>query len=298
MLLEKKSVYASLMNILIPVFTLSFTFSAFGAPPSESYIATHALEMSADLGLPEEALRTLNEYRVIALGEVHGNDRSPELATQITRQLSQAGPVILALEIPRGDQGRLHEFIRTGNSELLRQMAHFQHEFKDGRSSQAMAHLLESVRGLPNVQVGAFDVDQIFPQTPRDEMMAQKIIDLARANPKAKILMFAGNYHTSLKYGAPFDPEFNPALRELFTQAGSPFQRSDVFNLRIRYSTGSSWICFSNIASECGAKPINGVSNYSRAVGYDQYYLLEPAETDDGYLATVFLRSVTASLPF
>lgn len=279
-------------------FILVFLFSClcFAKTP-DSYIAAHAVSTVDDMTLPQPQLDLLLKYKVITVGEIHGNDKSPLLARRLAEQIANHSPVILALEIRQENQIYLDEFLKTGDVSILKNSPHFTDEFTDGRSSRAMAELLSAVRENKKISIFAYDPDTSTNGQDRDLKMAANLVKISKERPDARIVMYGGNYHTSLKVGTSFNPTYHPAARSLYENPDSPIKESDIFPIKIRYHTGSSWMCYTDNAGECGAKDLDWPTAYSRAVSFDQYFLLEPGLTDDGYLSSFFIRSVEASPP-
>ena len=272
---------------------LLFASSFAQAETSKNYIAEHAIEVDASLELPFDVF---DPYRIVAIGEVHGNDKSPFFVSQLVSSLSARNQVLVGLEILAENQTGIDLFLKTGDFEILRQLPHFKREFQDGRSSVAIARLLDSLRHMKNVSVVAYDSMATSAQD-RDTKMARNIIASAKLHPNAKIVLLAGNYHMAIKVGTPFDPNYRPAALELVSLEESPFETKDIFPIYIRYSKGSSWVCYTDNANECGSKSFDGESNYSLAIPSNQYFLPEPSMTEDGYLGSMFLRYVEASPP-
>lgn len=284
------------MGRFLFLFSISTSLVVLAETPTKD-IQANAIELEASLKLPNEVLSKLEKVKIITIGEIHGNDLSPKFVARLVEDLAQKHSVVLALEIPQENQKGIDQYLKTGNEKFLKQLPHFTRNYQDGRSSVAMADLIHSIRKR-NVSIFAFDPNSSVDGQDRDTKMAMNLASAIKDNSEKVFVIYAGNLHMALKEGNPLDSNYRPAAYQLFSMPNSNISKQDIFAINIRYATGTSWMCFTNNADECGAKSFDKKSNYSDAVGYLQYFLVEPKETEDGYLASLFLRNVNASKPF
>ncbi len=281
-------------------FLIAFSFlipSMILAAPSSSYIQKNAIETASEI--KAEIVSELTKYRIVSLGEVHGNDQSPALAGDIAEALAKSREIILALEIKQANQYGLDEFSKSGDKNILRLLAHFAREYQDGRSSIAMVELLAKVRKNPRIQVVAFDPDVDSGGADRDLEMAKNILKIVKAAPNKRVVVLTGNFHSSVKIGNPFAPKFKPMAFWLSRLAGSPLKPPEVFAIRIRHEKATSWICRDDTAESCGLVELAvDTSAYAKAVEFERYFLKEPALSEEGYHASFFIRSLEVSPPF
>ena len=284
------------MKTLMILF-LCFSIQAIAAPDAD-YVRQNSVEVKTG-ALDTSILSSLQKYRVIAIGEHHGNDKTPLIAAKIAGALAESDEVILGLEIQQQNQVGLDEYVRTGDKYILRLLGHFAREYQDGRSSVAMAELLERVRTNPRIQILAFDPDFSMDGQDRDTKMAQNLIKAIENQPSKKVVIFAGNVHSATKIGNFFDPNYRPMAYQLSALAKSPIKSSDVLSVMTRYENASIWACTNDNAADCGPMKFNkDTSAYSTAVPFDSYFLVEPTMSPEGYMATWFTRTVDVSLPF
>lgn len=215
--------------------------------PTRSFLATlgllslavsaaHAAPLACGAG-PDVDERAL-AARVLIVGEVHGTAQAPAFVGHLVCRLLQQGrPVILALERDGAEQAGLNGYLASRGEPadagaLLAQRAWSNTDMQDGRSSQAMLHLIEQVRqwrqGGQPVGVLAMQTDfhEIAPLTtaepPRlagpdldrlsainDRSMADKAWMTLALNPGYTLVAIAGNYHTAL--GSKIRQQFAPA---------------------------------------------------------------------------------------
>lgn len=276
--------------LLVPFFSYS--------TPSQDFIRTNALEIKS-LELDPQILSILERYKVIAIGEHHGTDKIPLLVGKIAEALSKNETITLALEIQQANQTGINEYLRTGDPYILQLLAHFAREYQDGRSSAAMVQLLDLARKNKNIEVLAFDPDFNSSGQDRDTKMAQNILKKLRKKPNQRLVVLAGNVHSATKIGNFFDPNYKPMAYELFSLPNSPILQTDILSVMTRYEDATIWGCINDTATDCGPMKFKrDYSNYSTAVSFDSYFLVETGLSDDGYLATLFIRSVAASPPF
>lgn len=284
------------MKTLMTLF-LCFSMSALATPDAD-YIRQNSIEVTSGT-LDSSVVSNLQKYRVIAIGEHHGNDKTPLIAAEIAEALAATDDVILALEIQQQNQYGLNEYVRTGDKYVLRILGHFAREYQDGRSSVAMVELLDQVKGNPRIQILAFDPDFSMDGQDRDTKMAQNILKAIGNQPNKKVVVLEGNIHSATKIGNFFDPNYRPMAYQLSALANSPIKSSDVLSIMTRYENASIWACTNGNAADCGPMKFKkDTSAYSSAVSFDSYFLVEPVLSPEGYLATWFNRTVDVSLPF
>jgi hypothetical protein len=275
-----------------------FIFPLFAAAvPSERYIQKNALQLRNDISLEVAAL--LSKHKVIAIGEHHGNDKTPLIAGKIALALSQKDEVILALEIQKANQLGLDEYLKTGDKYLLKLLAHFAREYQDGRSSMAIVQLLDMVRKNPKIQIVAFDPDFNSSGQDRDTKMAEYLIEVISKAPQKRVVILAGNVHSATKIGNFFDVNYKPMAYQLSGIPNSSINADDVLSVMTRYEFANIWACVDDKPKNCGPLKLNDdQSAYSTAVPYDSYFLMEPTLSMEGYKASYFVRRVNLSPPF
>jgi hypothetical protein len=200
-------------------------------------------------------------------------------------------PALLALEIPRQEQGRIDAFLASmgepADRAALLEGAFWRREFQDGRSSQARVAMLEAARvlrahGVP-LRIACID-DADTPGPRRDEAMATAL--LSAKKPGETAVLLTGNLHVRTKPGAPWDPKMvwsGVHLRE---------KEPKLLALDNRYASGEAWMCFDDKPSDCGVKPAKGLGE-AGGFGIERF-----AATDDDGLDGVFnVGAATASLP-
>lgn len=243
---------------------------------------------------PEIAhLEALDSVPMILLGELHGLVAAPAFAVDLACRLAATGkPALLALEIPRQEQGRIDSFMASkgapADRAALLEGAFWHREFQDGRSSQARVAMLETARviraqGVP-LRVACIDDTDATPGPKRDEAMATGL--LAAKKPDETAVLLAGNLHVRTRPGAPWDPKMvwsGVYLRE---------KEPKLLALDNRYAAGEAWACFGNKPSDCGVKPVKARGE-ARSFGIERF-----AATNEEGLDGVFdLGAAAASLP-
>ncbi len=270
---------------------LCLVSNAWGAQPSADYVRRHARSVPA-------AISTLARYKVISVGEIHGTRQGPAFVLEVLRLLRRTGKsVLLGLEIPASEQNSVDSYLRTGRLSFLRKSEFFRREYQDGRSSRAMYELLRGVRSLPKVKVFGFDAVNVTSGQDRDEKMARNLAAAYRAAKPDVLVFLAGNIHASISVGTPFDSSYRPMGYQMLGEPDGIFAEKDFLPIKIRSRLGDAWVCFTASASECGTHPMKfGPSVYSEALPWNRYFLPE-VNLFEGYRATYFVRSLSASPP-
>jgi hypothetical protein len=167
----------------------------------------------------------------VVIGETHGTREIPaafdELARTATCELT------VGLEIPRDEPA---EF--------------WTREIQDGRSSEAMAALIASLRAR-GVRVVAFDADESSWHR-REAAMAELLIATRLAHPNGALLVLVGNLHARLAGGAIVDAPDGLWLAQRLARA-----IPNVVSLDAVYGAGTAWNC-SSAGDPGGVKAVLG----------------------------------------
>jgi len=196
-------------------------------------------------------------HRVLLVGEVHGTTETPARVAELAAAMaSEERPLIVGVEIWRTEQERIDRFIASaGTAEDRQQLLDgpfWQRSYQDGRSSVAMADLLQSLRALAlkaPVRVLAFDLDpKDKPGTDaeRDAQMAEALRTVLNQRPEVRALVLAGNFHTRIQEGAPWDPDHR--------FMGFLLSEFRPYSIEIMGVSGSSWTCTGRTTDTCMAR--------------------------------------------
>ncbi|PAM44112.1 calcium-binding protein, partial [Acinetobacter baumannii] len=60
------------------------------------------------------------DHRVLVLGEFHGTRETPLLVRRLVDDYSRNGPVVLALELPRGENTTLRDYLDSDGGAVAR----------------------------------------------------------------------------------------------------------------------------------------------------------------------------------
>lgn len=278
-------------------------FSIFGlslavAGPSESYIKAHAIEIGSLF--PPSVVQTLSKNKLIFFGEMHGNNEFPEMASRFLKKISENEPIQVGLEYPMNIQGVIDEFLRAGDESLLLKTKFFQDAlYHSGRGSHAMVRLLHQLREIPNVKVFCFDVNDPMTEN-RDTEMAKNILNFLASHSDRKTFFLTGNIHSRLEKGAPWDPNYATMGSEIIRRSQGKYNLDNSHSVYLRPNEGTNWHCLQKEDGviDCGVHKVGPVKSvYASAVNYESYFLMEP-EVREGHQSTLFVRHISASLPF
>ncbi len=231
---------------------------------------------------------------VVLLGELHGTQQVPHFIAQSVCQVAVQGiPVTVGLEIPDVNQERLQTFIASEGKEQdwskLMESPFWRSPYPDGRNSDAVAYLLESLRKLRSqgldVKVFAFDRPPLQGDA-REEAMASTVLAEAGKSSKRAMLVVSGNLHPRQSKGLPWNPDYRPMGLRVADAV------PNVYSLDIAYATGTAWICAVNGEKlDCGVKPAKGQDNGER------YFVHLFDSKKQGYHGIFYVGAVSASLP-
>jgi hypothetical protein len=234
---------------------------------------------------------------VMMLGELHGTQEVPRFVAQGACQTANAGtPVTVGLELPVENQERVATFLRSAGKDedwlKLMEAPFWRSPFPDGRSSEAVASLLEQLRRLRSqgLDVDAFVFDHPKQQgQERESAMADTVLSFVRQGPQRFFLLVAGNIHPRTLQGLPWDKQYRP-MGLLISQ-----QVKDTVALDMAYNSGTAWICAEAAQAEqleCGVKQTKGKDNG------DRYFVHLWDDPDkNGFHGIFYVGPVTASLP-
>lgn len=153
--------------------------------------------------------------RILLFGEMHGTRELPQAFGEVVCQAARTAPVVVGLEHPGSEAGRLAAVVGAAGSPeattaVLRASPYWTSKYQYGATSEAMMALLARLAALRSagmpIEVFVFDVEQAAQGPDRDERMAANIARMARAHPGAQLLILTGNYHARTARGTPWDP--------------------------------------------------------------------------------------------
>lgn len=182
-------------------------------------------------------------HRVILIGELHGSWEVPGIVAGLATNLSaDERPLIVGLEIWRNEQAALDRYLASAGTAEDREalLAGPFWATRDGRSSEAMLKLIERLRVLglkASLQLVAFDVagDADLTGAERDRAMGEYLLARLEQAPDARLLVLAGNFHTRIQSGAPWDPAHD--------FMGHFLRDQDPYAVEVMGVKGSTWMC-------------------------------------------------------
>ena len=256
------------------------------------------------IDLPDEFLEG---QEVLLVGDFHGTAEIPAFFAELAcAALGGTRDLIVALELPAEEQGRVDSYLDSAGSEADRRAllegAFWNQEYQDGRRSRAMAAMIERLRtvrkaGLAlepprRVAVLLMDVSTVSSPGARDRSMADAILRALRASASTVepvlLMAYAGNLHTRTAKGSPWDPGFESMGYHLAQTLPAGALRA----VDVAHAGGTAWFCTTADPAECGEKPLKG-----RAEGSEWAIRLFDRPNDEGYSGTFFVGRVTASPP-
>jgi hypothetical protein len=233
------------------------------------------------------AAQVLRPGLTVLLGEVHGTQQVPRFLGDLACRAAAAGlAVVVLLEIPADEDPGFARYLGSGGSaaDRARLLAgeFWRSPHPDGRSSRAMANLLEQLRRLraSGAQVAVAGLIDMKPARDSDAGMADRLIAARRQSPEALLLALAGNNHTRIA-DWPDGPQ-SRAMGQHLRDA----QLSALVSLTMTDAGGS----FFGISGTAGVHAVNGTDR-----GRQRFIeLTRDAGPFDGRF---YVGRLTASLP-
>ncbi|WP_141588241.1 hypothetical protein [Myxococcus sp. AB056] len=266
------------------------------APDAEGSAAA----MDFECGLPILGLgKQVKPGGVLLLGEMHGTQEVPRFIAQASCQTAVAGtPVTVGLELPLESQTRVDTFLDSAGTEddwlKLMEAPFWRSPYPDGRSSEAVANMLDQLRQLRSrgldVDIFVFDHPKAQGQA-REDAMAATVRHQVESSPGRFHVILSGNIHSRTKKGLPWDKSFRPMGLVLKDELDS------VVALDMAYNSGSAWICAVDSKGvkdqlACGIREAKGRDNG------DRFFLHTWGGTNgDGYHGVFYVGPVSASAP-
>ena len=224
----------------------------------------------------------------LLLGETHGTREIPRVVADLACAAAKLGPLRVGLEIVVAEQARIDAFMASAGTAADRARLHDQSDFwngafQDGRRSEAVLALLESLRALrqngADVRVIAYDGD---PGNDRDLAMATILERAFKAEPHATFLMLSGNLHARKTPGRLKQTW----MADYIVKSGAALTTLDA-----RFGLGTAWVCFGDQPSDCGPQ-ILGAGRAAAARG------IALGRTEDGaYDGTFDTGTATFAAP-
>lgn len=236
----------------------------------------------------------LKPGKILLLGEMHGTAESPAFVADLACHAAKAGrPVTVALEVNRAEAPRVEAYLASkGLSEdraAFLQGDFWSHQGRDGRSSEAMASLVESLRKLRQ-QGASLKVELLDPGPggykdgpDRDRQMAANLAAAVERSPGDVFVSLTGNLHNRIVRGWSNNPGYE-WMGYLLRQKHA----DRVVSLNVSSTGGTAWVCF---GEDCGPKPMKGKEDPG-----GPRITLHPQD-DSGYDGTYFIGAMTASPP-
>lgn len=235
---------------------------------------------------------------VLLFGELHGTKEAPAVVADVAcAALDRGVPLHVGLELPHQESTTVQTYLRSaGTAEDRRALLSgpfWQREYQDGRSSGAVAALIEDLRSLVAdghpVTTTLFDSsEKATSGQSRDRAMAKRLGEAIREHPSHLFLVLTGNIHARLRPGTPWDEDFEPM--GFLVQKQLPDRRILAFDFSS--TGGTAWTCTSAGAEDCHARRLGG-----RGEGTDRKLTLLEEPDDKGFHGYYHVGEMTASSP-
>jgi len=197
--------------------------------------------------------------RVLVLGELHGTVESPAFAGDVACHAAGTElDVVVALELSPTAKNDFETFLESpgepsDRSDLLSGSL-WQQSYQDGRTSRAMADLLDGLARLcregHSVHVALFDAQPAGGGQARERAMAANLASSIEASPEAMHIVLTGNLHSRIAKGSRRSPDYEPMGYLLSRTLGV----KRLTSLNVSHAGGSAWIC----APDCGVAQLVG----------------------------------------
>jgi hypothetical protein len=278
-----------LLSVLVSFLGCAGSMSAAPATKPEPPLVCNSVEGLGNL---------LEPGRMLLLGEFHGTEESPAFVADAACLATKAGQkVTVGLEIPVDEEARVESYLSSAGSPTDRSALlsgpFWQAEYQDGRRSQAMFSLIESLRRLNHrsspVHVVLLDSPGVQTDAHvRDRAMAERLKSAALARPRDLFIVLTGNLHNRQAKGVPWDAQYEP-MGFVLPQIDPGVHLT---SLDVAYAGGTAWSCETPEASSCKPRTLQG-----KALTKGRRVMLWDTVNKDGYSGIYYVDMVTASPP-
>ena len=227
---------------------------------------------------------------IVLLGEIHGTTQGPEAVSRLTCVALEHGRrVSVALEIPKGEQPFIDQYLDGDNISTLLGTGFWQRDYQDGRSSRAMLELLSTLRDYARdtERVRVVAIDDPDAANGRDAYMAERVHHEISSAPQDVVIVLVGNLHNRLVAGNRWNPSYEPMGYLL----GNMGHTQHLVSLRLTHGGGSAWVCTGSTPGDCGERELNGDDGLE--LGIEMF----EASTDNAYSGRLHLGHIDASPP-
>ncbi|MDQ3264566.1 MAG: hypothetical protein M3Y59_13025 [Myxococcota bacterium] len=275
------------------VVPLSLPEQVQGSPPNPVAVAvTEAPPVPSPCGETIPGWRSFaRPGRMVVLGEKPGSHEIPAFVGDAVCQAAQVGLAVhVALEIPRLEQPLVDAYLASEGTPddraRLFRGGMWHRMYEDGRSSSAVADLIERVRGLRRAgqPVSLHFYDELQePGSLKEQRLAANLVSLWKQAPRDLYVVLTGNIHARTVVGVAWDKRFEPMGYHLASAL------PDVLVLDAQYTGGDAWVCELSRWGrrlDCGARPA-GIPRRA-------FWAQERPRLTDGRLASRFAGSFTA----
>ncbi len=244
----------------------------------------------------------LDQRTVLLLGEMHGTMESPRFVADLLCNVVASGrSAALALQLPEMESGVVSKYLDSeGSKEDRTELLAGARElslYEDGRFSEAIVGLVESIRDLRaqggEIELRLFvpsDVDSLTRQnlSTVEWPMAVKVWEAIEELEADLFIVLAGLTHSRVIRGSELNPDYEP-MGFILTEWNPKWR---LLSLALSHSGGTAWMCTTRNVVDCRPVPVTGGG---RGDPNSIYIYGEPAET--GHNGLYFVGDISHSPP-
>ncbi len=241
---------------------------------------------------------------MLVLGELHGTREVPAFVGTLACHLASAGVAVrVGVEAPFEEQPALRRYLEGDGSPQARaalvEGAFWHRPYPDGRSSEALVALMETLRGLraQGLRVAVFAYDAPGQGNARAFAMSRRVLAAHEEAPTDTFVLLGGNVNASTARGTAWDETFTPMGWHL-VRAKLPVRALD-----LRYSQGHAWTCKLGESQSpvCGISaaipPASRSGDKALFRGPRPFFQLIPEYKLEGFDGIFYVGPLTASPP-
>jgi hypothetical protein len=236
----------------------------------------------------------------LLIGEQLGSNEVPAMVGHLVCQAASTGlTVVLGLSLPATEQPKVEAYLASpggpADQDTLLEGRFWTRPYQDGRSSRAVMDLIDRARSLRaaglRVTVVAYDTDTASGSE-RDRAQAGVWLKRRQEQPHEVHIVLAGNTHTRVQKGTPWDRDFTP-MAHLMKEDRS------LFVLETSYAQGRRWGCDLNRESKlvCGVVGATPEARVAAPAGLSPSIRILETPASEGFQGLLYVGQLTPSVP-
>lgn len=270
-------------NILLIISITIFMSKIYGQ--DSIFISKNAVKFDKQDSLTNDIYRLIKDYQLIMIGEMHGTCEPAKFVIGMAELLTRYGNnVQVGLEIPSEKMQKYRSLPIDSNIYLS---DYFANKSIDGKATYAWANVIERLNDNNKIEIFFYDTYN-GDYNSRDSLMYINIKNRIQLHPNWKTITISGNIHNMLI------PKKGKQKTAFYLSKDKDLNISDkILSINHTYAKGTM---LNNMGKGFQINTVdNSNSTFSRAVNFENYFLVYPLIDDGRYNGVYFTRKVSSA---